>query len=105
MRALIVLHFRLPSRTLIAMQDQTNFRCTLKRRLVQGHLRRPKSANGCLELKEYVIQPSELLSFRSAHNMSLEQLLLPDYLGCAGSQAMAKCHSRIEEFEALLENL
>ena len=46
-----------------------------------------------------------LLSFRSAHNRSLEQLLLPDYLGCAGSQAMAKCHSRIEEFEALLENL
>ena len=45
------------------------------------------------------------LSFRSAHNRSLEQLLLPDYLGCAGSQAMAKCHSRIEEFEALLENL
>ena len=33
-----VLHFRLPSRTLIAMEDQTNFRCTLKRRLVQGHL-------------------------------------------------------------------
>ena len=49
MRALIVLHFRLPSRTLIAMQDKTKFRCTLKCRLVQGHLRRPKSANGCLE--------------------------------------------------------
>ena len=46
-----------------------------------------------------------LLSSRSTHNRSLGQLLLSDHLGRTGSQVTPMKHSRIEEFDALLENL
>ena len=103
MRALIVLHFRLPSRTLIAMQGRSNLLFNPSPWLVLARLR--NRAKDFWKSRNISNSLSILHFLRSIHNRRLGQLLVEDYAGSVGSAVTPAQHSRIVEFDTLLESL
>ena len=65
----------------------------------------PNRAKNIWSTKNMSTSLPNLLSSRSTHNRGLGQLLQSDHLVRDGSQVMSTKHSRIEEFDELLENL
>ena len=101
--ALIFLHFRLPSRTLIAMQDRSNLLFNPSPWLVLARLR--NRAKDFWKSRNISNSLSILHFLRSIHNRRLGQLLVEDYAGSVGSAVTPTRHSRIVEFDTLLESL